>query len=45
MQALLEHEDLWACIEGTETDAKNIAKARSEIILSITSTFKNAKKC
>ncbi|CAL1678260.1 unnamed protein product [Lasius platythorax] len=35
MSALLEHEDLWKCILGTETDARKLAKAKAKLILCI----------
>lgn len=33
VKTYLEHEELWDCVEGTETDAKKITKAKSKIIL------------
>lgn len=35
MQALLEHEDLWNCVTGSDKDEKRNTKARSKIILSV----------
>jgi len=37
MQALLESEDLWGCIEekAEYTDSKKMSKARAKIILSL----------
>ena len=35
MQAYLEHEDMWKCVEGTELDARKLAKAKSKIILCV----------
>lgn len=35
MQAYLEHEDMWGCVQGTTQDAKTIAKAKSKIILCV----------
>lgn len=35
MQAYLEHEDMWGCIEGTDNDARKMAKAKSKIILCV----------
>ncbi|XP_071577889.1 uncharacterized protein [Temnothorax nylanderi] len=35
MTALLEHEDLWRCIEGTETDARKLARAKAKLVLCI----------
>ena len=35
MQTYLEHEELWECVEGTNTTAKQVAKAKAKIILSI----------
>lgn len=35
MQALLEHEDLWSCVEGEEVDERKVSKARAKIILSV----------
>lgn len=37
MQVYLEHEDLWKCVDGTETDERKITRARAKIILSIDS--------
>lgn len=34
-QVYLEHEDMWGCIEGTDTDARKMAKAKSKIILCV----------
>ena len=35
MTAFLEHEDLWKCIEGAETDERKLAKAKAKLILCI----------
>lgn len=38
MQALLESEDLWACVEGAAADVQNarkMAKARGHLILAM----------
>lgn len=35
VQSYLEHEDLWDCVIGTETDAKKLVKAKSKIVLLI----------
>lgn len=35
MQAYLEHEDMWGCIEGTDNDARKVARAKSKIILCV----------
>jgi len=37
MQIYLEHEDLWKCVEGTETDERKIIRARAKIVLSLDS--------
>jgi hypothetical protein len=34
MQSYLEDQELWAAVEGKETDAKKILKAKSKLILS-----------
>lgn len=35
VQTYLQHEELWECVTGEETDAKKISKARTKIILLI----------
>lgn len=35
VRAYLEHEGLWNCVEGNETDATKLVKAKSKIILLI----------
>ncbi|XP_046472611.1 uncharacterized protein [Neodiprion pinetum] len=35
VQTYLQHEELWECVTGEETDAKKIMKAKSKIILMI----------
>lgn len=33
VQSYLEHEDLWDCVNGAETDAKKLLKAKAKIVL------------
>ena len=33
VKTYLEHEELWDCVLGTETDAKKLNKAKAKIIL------------
>lgn len=35
INSYLEHEELWTCVTGEETDAKKLVKAKAKIILLI----------
>lgn len=35
VKSYLEHEELWGCVDGTETDSKKVTKAKSKIVLLI----------
>lgn len=35
MQSYLELEDLWGCVQGTESDARKMTRAKAKIILAI----------
>ncbi|KAJ6641550.1 Maternal effect protein staufen [Pseudolycoriella hygida] len=46
VRAYLEHEGLWDCVTGSATDAKNLVKAKSKLILLIHPTnYVHIKKC